>query len=1029
MPATYYLVSGASDLSGGANFTKLLSQTAETVSTLAVTITKGTTETDYGFTAAGDPNNADWQTGTITVKIYVTSGSTYIWGSVGADRVGPTGTVIEVGNTSGEQQMTNAGAYTFTIASKDWTAGNATDRLRIRYNWRNTRSNGTAGVTFRLGTTDAQVTTSLLLTSTKTPITKDAQYAVQSTHEIAGATGCRYYKDHVVTGSSDGAKTGYPIRLTIVNTDDADSGNVIHTGGNCSAWPYDVEFYNDTTKLDYYRESDNGTTQNVWVEVNVPASPDTVTIRVKYGQADHADDSNGDNTFPLFDHFDGASLDTDKWNVVGPTYIAQSGGIVTINTTAANQAYFYSKNSYGPYGYGVRCNGKVQNTTTAMAVAGFAQTGGNYVVVNWYGGSSNDRVFGTAEANGGTWTQTPDLTGKAVYHTYYIEWISSSLVRFAQDDGTQSTFSTNIPTVACIVDAQPWNASSQLMLDYMFLYQTTEHEPTHTSTGNEVDQGASGIGLPCTYSVFNDGGVIHPTPITKNAKYAVLKVRNTTLNARYAVKVTKDTTLNDRYAVLKPRSLTLNDKYAMLKARNTTLNDKYAVLKTIAITKNLAYRFVTHPTAITKNARYVVKAARAVTKNLAYRFVTHPAAITKNTKYAVKVTNSTTKNAKYAVKIATSVTLNAKYGVKVTSVITKNLTYDVLVTNTHETTRDAKYAVLKTMSMTKNLAYRFVTHPTAITKNDKYVVKATRNVTKNLTYRFVTHPAAITKNAKYAVKAIKAATKDAKYAVKTTRVITKNLEYVIQTEGTYAIGKNLQYAVKTTKSTTKNLSYRFVTVKNVTKNSRYAVKAARAVTKNLAYRFVTHPAAITKNTKYAVKVAHAVTKNLAYMVETIHATAKNDKYAVKVTKAQTKDSKYAVKTIKATTKDAEYAIRTQASVQKDAVYRVIFTRHVELGLQYEIMGDEVTRRTDRNLTYRIGSQHAIAKSLKYVVIWREVLELDGHISKTLSLESAVVETINTPSVPTLNMSMESETTRIMVLDSEITTLLSMREAI
>jgi hypothetical protein len=89
----------------------------------------------------------------------------------------------------------------------------------------------------------------------------------------------------------------------------------------------------------------------VWVEVDsIPANPGTANIYIYYGNPGATSASSGDNTFLLFDHFNGSSLDTTKWNVVvriayGSYSIANSkltlsaninGGIGIASKTAAS---------------------------------------------------------------------------------------------------------------------------------------------------------------------------------------------------------------------------------------------------------------------------------------------------------------------------------------------------------------------------------------------------------------------------------------------------------------------------------------------------------------------------------------------------------------------------------------------------------------------------------------------------------------------------------------------------------------------
>jgi len=149
---TYLLRAADSDLSGGADWNKQLLYGTEGAATLSASILKTATETQYGYSNASIPYNAAWPTGNWTVRVYVTTGSSYIYGSVSISRVNSAGTVQQTCTVSAEQQMTNAGSYTFSFTSLAWTAGAVGDRIRINYLFRNSKTNGAISIVIRTGT-------------------------------------------------------------------------------------------------------------------------------------------------------------------------------------------------------------------------------------------------------------------------------------------------------------------------------------------------------------------------------------------------------------------------------------------------------------------------------------------------------------------------------------------------------------------------------------------------------------------------------------------------------------------------------------------------------------------------------------------------------------------------------------------------------------------------------------------------------------------------------------------------------------
>jgi len=160
----YYLSDDNSGLSNGVDFNKILNATTETAGTTgSISIAKDATEVSYAYTNAGIPYNADWATGAATVKVNVTTApaSPYIALSMNLERINSAGTLQESATATAEQTINAAGVYTFNIASKDWTAGAATDRIRLKYSFRNIKTNGALTVTLATGQANMGVTTEI----------------------------------------------------------------------------------------------------------------------------------------------------------------------------------------------------------------------------------------------------------------------------------------------------------------------------------------------------------------------------------------------------------------------------------------------------------------------------------------------------------------------------------------------------------------------------------------------------------------------------------------------------------------------------------------------------------------------------------------------------------------------------------------------------------------------------------------------------------------------------------------------------
>ncbi|MFA5394406.1 MAG: DUF2341 domain-containing protein [Methanogenium sp.] len=128
--------------------------------------------------------------------------------------------------------------------------------------------------------------------------------------------GFTYRKKFTISRSS-GLVTNYQMKL-LVGESSGSSGAEVHCEGHCLSNFNDLRFtsYDGITVFDYWIESIYGTTPNqtatIWIEfpsINTSFAP----FYMYYGNSDASEYSNGENTFPFFDHFNTESMDTNKW--------------------------------------------------------------------------------------------------------------------------------------------------------------------------------------------------------------------------------------------------------------------------------------------------------------------------------------------------------------------------------------------------------------------------------------------------------------------------------------------------------------------------------------------------------------------------------------------------------------------------------------------------------------------------------------------------------------------------------------------
>ncbi|MCX9012231.1 MAG: DUF2341 domain-containing protein [Candidatus Methanoperedens sp.] len=139
-----------------------------------------------------------------------------------------------------------------------------------------------------------------------------------------------YRKQKNITGSTAGAQTNYQMKLTIYNSSGTDTPGNIYLGGNAKSDFSDLRFTKSdgVTLLDYWIESYTpGVNATVWVEVDsIPASPNTASIYLYYGNSFASSSSNIHNTFLFGDNFEDSSWTANNWNLF-------TGGYTLVSAT------------------------------------------------------------------------------------------------------------------------------------------------------------------------------------------------------------------------------------------------------------------------------------------------------------------------------------------------------------------------------------------------------------------------------------------------------------------------------------------------------------------------------------------------------------------------------------------------------------------------------------------------------------------------------------------------------------------------
>ena len=331
--------------------------------------------------------------------------------------------------------------------------------------------------------------------ATNTPLTVPVTLTVQ-TPSSNWLTGWSYRKQITIAGSSAGAQTNYPMKLTINRSTGADSGATVFLGTKCESNYNDIRFtkYDGSSPLDYWIESSTSSTATVWVELDsIPASPGAATFNLYYGNSGAMPASNIKNTFTFADDFDDGFLDASMWTIGGATdgTVAESDGLLTV-TASTNQKYAASLNAYSN-AYSLHTRARLDSITscTSFRLIGFVTTRGSYAdklfttAHRWYSSGAN---FVAISGNGSSATQS-DMN-VPVDTNFHV----SECRRYAVSGANYDSFIMG--EGAAVSGAKPTSSTryiyidsdeqgKAIIVDWIFLRKFVSPEPTWAGWGSE----------------------------------------------------------------------------------------------------------------------------------------------------------------------------------------------------------------------------------------------------------------------------------------------------------------------------------------------------------------------------------------------------------------------------------------------------------------------------------------------------------------------------------------------------------------
>ncbi|MHA1929276.1 MAG: DUF2341 domain-containing protein [Candidatus Thorarchaeota archaeon] len=315
------------------------------------------------------------------------------------------------------------------------------------------------------------------------------QSEVFTPSQTSWLSGWQYRKSHTITGSV-GAGTDYQVRINVHRTTGIDSGEDVFVDTKCKSDFGDIRFTDadGTTVLDYWMEVSTLTEATFWIEVMDNLDSEQ-SIFIYYANDAATDESDGDDTFLFFDHFEGSSLDLTKWSIENPDGTATiSDSILTLsgNNGDFRIAIKSVVSAFNPAS--IRFRGMLEATQTTpqwnhIAWSHHVWGPGTYQragIRSKYG----DHQTYVANDNGDIGDTALDAQYFDAFHTFDVHRLSDSCKLYSDDtfvtSGSNLPDDTSVPVVLYCRDND-----YTLQCDWIFMRKIIDNEPTHSSWGSE----------------------------------------------------------------------------------------------------------------------------------------------------------------------------------------------------------------------------------------------------------------------------------------------------------------------------------------------------------------------------------------------------------------------------------------------------------------------------------------------------------------------------------------------------------------
>ena len=409
-------------------------------------------------------------------------------------------------------------------------------------------------------------------------------------------SGWGYRKSHEIIGSTAGAQTDYQIRIKAHYGSGTDSGEDVYLNGKSRTDFEDIRFTSDdgVTELSYWMEEKvDGDYAIFWVEVDsIPASPDSKTIYVYYGNSLATSISNGDATFLFFDDFEDGVIDSSKWTIYNGTWVEENGVLKQVNTSGATGWHIYSIVNIG---YDLALHAKIyRNTGTDYQFGLMLRASGDKQ--NLYLGAYDidlDRLWIGAVKDGawlGRLSETDFDVQVGVWYKSVFRAYGAKVEFIDEESGTTVTY-TSAENLAQKIGLH--SRGGEDWFDNVFVRKYVEPEPTHGAWGSEETPAVAyeitlteSLGLSDVYARVYSGhrSFVETLSLTDVVQSAIVALKQLTETISLSDYIAKNV------SVVKTETFSLSDVYTRVfnayrtLSETLTLTDTVQALKVILVT-------------------------------------------------------------------------------------------------------------------------------------------------------------------------------------------------------------------------------------------------------------------------------------------------------------------------------------------------------------------------------------------------------------------------------------------------------------